>query len=758
MTTKHNLLRAVALLGTFVVPSAAAAQEAGIPAATASSVEDPTSSYSAAIEAGIPYQSDDSFRFGKYTGLVDKGIFGVGNAVIRKRDAWNSGNTRYWELRSRNLDLTSREISGSVGKQGLWGLSLFFSQIPLYQSDSASTIFGNTGAASLTLPSGLPTTTNPARGLQLQPFLHPQSFSLDRKMTGGSLSLQRGAAWQFSANVNHERKEGIKEQSLSVNVRTDPTFFPEPVDYDTDTFETTAAYNRHGMQLQLGYNFSNFTNHNAAVLLPSPYVGIAGQGVGAVSQWALPASSNAHDLNLASAYNIAPNTRVNVNLGYGLQLQNEPLLPYTSNPNFVTEPLPRSSLNGRVQTYLAQFKVAARPAKRFDLNASYTYDKRANHTPRDPYMSMQEPEWEDLLMWSVPYGFTNSSAKADASYRFTTRTKLAVNYVRQQLDRTYAEVTEQTENSVRAKLSQDFGFGTSYISYLRGTRTGSPYQPYAFDLALGNLPSTTPLLPYPNNRNYSGYLLEPNFYLFRRFFEADRTRSEVKAGTNFDIAQSGVSLELFGRVTNDDYAKSQYGITGSDGWAADADLAYTHGRSEIHGFYTYESVLNDETALASTGIVNNTPTAQWSWNSHYRDRVHTLGLGATWELIENVFKVGPRYEMTRGATDIDVVSGPGAGTSPQFVSKPVPSITASTRGFKLFGEYSFRPNAIFRVVYDFEHLDTSDPSLNTGPLPAVTATSLAGVPGATNYGWLVGGDSSGAYHLHVLSTSVIWRF
>ena len=354
MTTKYTL-RAMTLCGTLLVPVAAAAQEAGSPALAASSISDPTSAHPDAIEVGAGFLSSGSFRLGKYTGMTDKGALGVGNVVIRKRDAWDSNGTRYWQVLGTNLGLTSREITGKGGKQGLWGASIFYNQIPFYQSDSAFTIFGNVGSATLALPANLPTNTNPALGLQLKPFLHPQEFSVERKVVGGGLSVQPRTEWQLSTNVSHEHKDGIKEQSLSVNVRTDPTFFPEPVNYDTDTFEALAAYNRHAVQMQLGYNFSNFTNNNNAVILPSPYLGVVNQGVGALSQWALPASSSAHDVNFASAYAITPTTRLNVNLGYGVQLQNEPLLPYTRNLNFPVDPLPRSSLDGQVQTYLAQF-------------------------------------------------------------------------------------------------------------------------------------------------------------------------------------------------------------------------------------------------------------------------------------------------------------------------------------------------------------------------------------------------------------------
>src|SRR4029078_8238642 len=49
------------------------------------------------------------------------------------------------------------------------------------------------------------------------------------------------------------------------------------------------------------------------------------------------------------------------------------------------------------------------------------------------------------------------------------------------------------------------------------------------------------------------------------------------------------------------------------------------------------------------------------------------------------------------------------------------------------------------------------PALNTGPLTNTAATSLTGVVGAPSYGWLLIGDTSGAYKLQLLTASLIWR-
>src|SRR5690348_6699889 len=155
--TTNCALRTIALTGALLWPLGSAAQEAGPPAAAASAADDPTSLSPNAVEFGAGFQNTDSFRFGKYTGLVDKGAIGVGTVVIRGRDAWDSGKTRYWELLGTNLGLTSREVTARYGNQGLWSAAFLYSQMPFYQSDSSVSIFGNAGGTTLTLPAGVPT-------------------------------------------------------------------------------------------------------------------------------------------------------------------------------------------------------------------------------------------------------------------------------------------------------------------------------------------------------------------------------------------------------------------------------------------------------------------------------------------------------------------------------------------------------------------------------------------------------------------------
>lgn len=104
-----------AVLLALLVPGAAWAQQSG-----GFGLEEPTkpppdpekvaelTQVRSEIEFGAGYVSDDSFRFGKYNGLEEDGAFGVLNLDINGRNAWDSGDARYWSLEATDLGLSSR--------------------------------------------------------------------------------------------------------------------------------------------------------------------------------------------------------------------------------------------------------------------------------------------------------------------------------------------------------------------------------------------------------------------------------------------------------------------------------------------------------------------------------------------------------------------------------------------------------------------------------------------------------------------------
>lgn len=74
------------------------------------------------VEAGMGYQSEDSFWFGRYTGLTDKGPFLIGNFDYSSKKVDGSHTEAY----GRRLGLDSRSILFTHGVQGKYDLDLIF--------------------------------------------------------------------------------------------------------------------------------------------------------------------------------------------------------------------------------------------------------------------------------------------------------------------------------------------------------------------------------------------------------------------------------------------------------------------------------------------------------------------------------------------------------------------------------------------------------------------------------------------------------
>ena len=91
------------------------------------------------------YVSDDSFKFGEYTGLNEEGGFLVGNATARYR---NKDGT-WLDLSATDLGLDSRSLSIEGGKQGGYKLWLGYKELPHFITDTAISPFTGTARADL---------------------------------------------------------------------------------------------------------------------------------------------------------------------------------------------------------------------------------------------------------------------------------------------------------------------------------------------------------------------------------------------------------------------------------------------------------------------------------------------------------------------------------------------------------------------------------------------------------------------------------
>src|SRR5215510_12557128 len=135
---------------------------------------------------GVGYVSDDSAKFGEYTGMDEQGTY-----VIADVDGRYRGKEGLWlDLSAVDLGLDSRFFGLEGGRQGEYQLHLSYKQLPHNISDTATAPFLDIGTTSLALPSNwIPASTTDAM-TALDASLRGTDFDTERRLidVGGALT------------------------------------------------------------------------------------------------------------------------------------------------------------------------------------------------------------------------------------------------------------------------------------------------------------------------------------------------------------------------------------------------------------------------------------------------------------------------------------------------------------------------------------------------------------------------------------------
>ena len=205
--------------------------------------------------------------------------------------------------------------------------------------------------------------------------------------------------WTFSTNIRHEHREGTLEESLRATYGG--MAFTMPVDYDTDRFDLSAAYNLPDFQALIQYTYSRFTDNNLAVSLPFPVSGTASLSAssGPYAQTALysaPPSNSAHYVTAMLVDKVSPGTRITLNGRFGVELQNSMFPANSADPNLsstlgnptytwfqhlnsLNQGTSATSPDAVAWVYQGNFTVTSNLATDLDGSASYSFDGRNVH-------------------------------------------------------------------------------------------------------------------------------------------------------------------------------------------------------------------------------------------------------------------------------------------------------------------------------------------------------------------------------------------
>lgn len=651
---------------------------------------------SGSVDVGLGNVSEDSFKFGEYTGLNEKGGYLIGNAELRLRGE----DAHYWNINASNLGFDSRELTAEGGRQGKYKLFFDYDELPHFISDSASTPLLSAGTNSLTLPPGWVRAGSTAGMTALAGNLREVDLKTKRKRLGLGATFITDSHWEYAVKVRHETKEGT--------MRVGGAFFFSatqlvmPIDYTTDQLDVSASYATSKWQARFSYYGSMFSNSNTALTWQNPFTGlVAGADTG---QLAAPPDNAFHQIMASGAYQFGKRTRGTADLAVGHMAQNESFLAATLNGSLAVPALPRSSLDGQVDTLNANLRLISDVSDRLRLNVTYVHNDRDNKTPRSTYTWVTTDTFVASPRDNRPYSFTQSTLKLGADYRVAPRVKASAGVDHDQHERTFQEVDKTRENSIwgkvvtRARDNVDLTLKVAHAD-----RKVSNYQV---------VPEISP----------------PESPLLRKYNMADRKRDS--AGLRTNITPSDTVTVGFGiDVSQDEYPNSTIGLISGDDVNISADTSIGLSEETSLHFFANQEQIRSRQAGSQT-------FAAPDWTASNDDTITTAGLGVKHRLISDKLDVGADYSISRARGEITVTSG---------VATPFPDLTTRLSAFKLYANYAWRKGISLHGAYWYEHFRSDDWSLD-----GVASNTIANV--------LTLGETPPSYHASAVTLFMRYKF
>lgn len=649
------------------------------------------------VEVGVGDVSDDSFKFGDYTGLNEEGAYFIGNADLRYRGE----DARYWDLTAEDLGLDSRALNVEGGRQGVYKWFLDYSELPKLLLDTSRSPFLGEGGDVLSLPPGWVPAGTTGGMTALPGSLRDVDIFHERERLGLGFTAMPSQRWQYTLKYRHEIQEGTK--TIGGAFLTNAAILPEPVDYVTDQLDAIASYSGSKWQAQFAYYGSFFSNENESLTWQNPFTDLNNETAG---QLALPPENQFHQIGVTAGYQLSPATRTTANLAIGRMEQDETFLPYTTNPTIAgVGPLPGSSLDGQVDTLNAKLGITSAVTDKLRLAANYVYDDRDNDTPQLTYDRVVTDVFLSGSRTNLPYSFTRSELKLSADYRFNRRIKFALGLDDDTHERTFQEVEETDEQTAWAKLKlQPRDDLDVTLKYAQSDRDGSAYEP---------VPEITP----------------PQNPLLRKYNMADRERDQMSlyaAYTPHERIGIGFGID----TASDDYTASTLGLTESEdmSYSVDASLLVTRNMS-AHAFVTREEIESEQLGSQTFS------TADWSGDE--KDTIDTFGVGLKFAAIKDKLDISADYVYSKSIGEIHVES-----VAPD---PPFPDLMTKLNSFKLYADYKVKSNLSVRLGYYYEKYETDDWALD-----GVNPDTISNV--------LTLGEDSPSYDIDVITASVRYRF
>lgn len=617
------------------------------------------------LDAGLGRVSNDSFKFGEYTGLEKTGLYWLlgGELKYRNKDG------RYLDLSANNLGIASRSVNADGGTQGEYEWHAGWQEIPQFLSETGRTPFTGLGTDTLRLPGNWVTGGSTGQMSALNADSHKVDIQNARRIAAlGVRFTPRGGNWRYDVDFQRDTRTG--NQLLSGSFLNTTTQLPAAIDYRTDQMHASANYRATDWQLGVGYYGSFFRDANNALVWDNPFQAIvpgATQG-----QLSLPPSNNFNAISFTGAWQALASTRLMANVSVGRGTQDASFLAPTLNLQLAAAAVPRANLDGKVNTLNYAVRAYSSPSPDLDLTFDYTLDRRDNHTPQAAYQQVITDTYLAAYATNIPYSYSRTRADLIADYRVSSQMHVEGGAAHEGDDRTFREAAETRTDSVWASIRDNpLSWVSTFLKATRERRSSPDYSPV-------------------------DYLFATQNPLMRQFDLANRTRNQVSGQLVFSPA-AGWSTGISGETNNDNYDGTDIGLTQAKDIGYTLNLTYTPDRKlDFNGYFTHQTTIWRQ---AGSDIF-----ASPNWTGERGDRVQTVGLSAELREISPGLDGGAdfSYSLARGTTV--VMTG---ASGPLY-----PDITMRLQHLSFYAKYAFTAKFGLRLDYQIERYATSDWSLD----------------------------------------------
>ena len=699
------------------------------------------------IEMGATNVSRDSAKFGEYNGLDENGVYGIANINLGGGSAYDGGDgTTRWQVKGVDLGTTSRELGGSVSNQGQWSIGIGYDELRHNISDTYQTPQqGSMGGNNFTFPvnfgtinaSVTGTLQNSARVLdatQLSAF-HTEKIHTDRKNSSfeAGYTLSPNLSVQF--DYNHLKQDGAKLIGVSTkgNVAT-PIQLPaggtwraeainiimNPTNYTTDTFNL--AFNWMGDQghLTAGYYGSIFRDGYDSVssenVMTSSGTGACASGASCAYQTTVMSTApdnSLHQFNLTGGYAFSSATKLAGGFSYGRNTQNN---AYISGQPEISS-APRTSLDGKVITTHADFKLTHQATKDLGLSAGVKYNERDNQSTSQQYRFFALNNTTIDTATNAPYSNRKVQVELAGDYRLSKGQNLRLAYEHEHIKRWCDNYGIAGANCLVNPGNDEDKLGINYRLKARegvNFNAGYTYGRRSADFEgnaitpLGGLDANSGT--FVNAQNYPGYIAYPY---------AKRNQHLVKGGVNWQATEK-LDLGLNGRYAHDDYDAVlgvQNGHTGS------VNLDATYSYKENSSISAYASWQNGERELkaGAAGVVPATANTATSyvvlvapvniWTNQLKETSNAIGLntkhsGMMGGKLEILGDLSYSLDKSHYSTQVPYLSTCSAANTLSCGSTP--DIRTQLITFKLAGNYQVDKHGKVALAYIYQHLNSDD--------------------------------------------------